>query len=186
MAENSVEDWAVNIKGSKEIVGHPDRGQMRLFLESCGANFGGAEKVRLSLSKWTNQGNYEAMKTIWGEKKWSGFQKWARNYVLQYEATTYTHQGRVGGMVGSGEIRALCLMTRYAAFDDGSDGMFTDQRFALELGIRSKNGELRERGVPIESFRTMVRPDTGEVYRPGSFPPGYIDALVYELKNSSK
>ncbi len=183
MTESTIEDWAVNIKSIKEIINHPDRQNMHCFLESCGANFEVAKENKESLQKWSNVGNRDAMEAIWGKERWSYFRKWTKNYVYQYEATTYIHQGRVGQNrhVGSGEIRPLCLMTRYAAFDNESDKLFSDRRFSLEIGIRSINGELRERGVDLKDFRKLARPDTGEVYRPGSFPPGYLDALVYEM-----
>jgi len=173
-----------------DVLKHPGRGEIKWFLSEHGANFKEIKEKenKESLQKWTNQGNADAMKAIWGEERWEHFKNWAKNYARQYESTTYVKQGRLkkSGQIGSGFVRLLCLMTRYAAFSDETDPEFKNNRFVTEVRTRLANGELRDEGVDPRDFRTLKRPDTGEEYRPGSFPPGYIDALVFEMESWEK
>jgi len=182
MTEITVEEWALKVDSDVDVIKHPDSKNMKEFLEGCGADFSEADKIRNSLGKNTNEGNTEAMKLIYGEERWRYFVGWAKKYVYQYESVTGKRQKRTeSGKVGSGEIRMLCLMTKLAA-----DTNYSEARFSIEVGVRRKNGELRDRGELVKKLRKLSRPDTGEVYRPGSFPPGYIDALVFEMKTWRK
>ncbi len=188
MREITVPEWASKVETNLDVINHPNRKNMREFIEKCGGDFSEVERFKKWTQKWTNLGNANTMELVFGLERWTSFKKWAKNYSRQYEATTYVKQGRLeSGKVGSGEIRMLCLMTRYAAFtSDSEDPYFRHGRFAIEVGVRRKNGELRDRGVSHSQFHKLSRPDTGEVYIPGSFPPGYIEALVYEMETWKK
>ncbi len=183
MTENHVVEWAKPNLDRKDIFKHPKRHEIVKFLGEHGADFSKSQEVSKSMSKWTNAGNAEFMNAVWGERNFSKFKKWASNYIHQYQATTYEKQPKLeeSGSVSSGAIRILCLLTKFAA-----DPSFTNTAFSRELDVRRLNGIRRSEGKKRDELDTLTRPDTKEVYHPGSIPPDFLNALINEIQTWKK
>ncbi len=182
MAENPVVEWAKPNLNRKDIFEHPKRHEIAKFLTECGADLKKAKSDLKSVSKWTNAGNEGFMKQVWGDN-YEKYKEWAENYIHQYQATTYEKQPKLekSGSVTSGAIRVLCLLTKFAV-----DTTFTNSGFSHELDVRRLNGIRRSRGIKRDGLDTLTRPDTKEVYHPGSFPPDFLNALVFEMNSWKK
>ena len=184
----AVDEWVERLS-SQDEVGQIERETARAVLEAHGANFeiDGAETV--SLQKWTNEGNGPAVRAVWG-KALSVYKRWTEEYIASYEQEHgvklphIRHESKKTGKItyrkNSGMLRFFYLMTRYAAFSDDSDPQFPFEKLKEELETRAINGRKRAQGVTDEvdaqgkeRFLRLVRPDTNEVYKPSSFPPGF-------------
>jgi hypothetical protein len=182
MNENVVVEWARPNLNRKDIFDHPKRHEVAKFLTEHGANLERAKLKPLSVKKWTNAGNKDFMEAVWGDN-YKRYKAWAENYIHQYQAITYENQPKLetSGSVSSGAIRVLCLLTKFAV-----DTSFTNSGFSQELDVRRLNGVLRSQGKKRDELRTLTRPDTKEVYHPGSFPPDFLNALVFEIETWKK
>lgn len=183
MIENPVVEWARPNLKRKDIFEHPKRHKISKFLTEHGADLKKAKFDLGSVSKWTNAGNEGFMVEVWGEKNYKKYKKWAENYIHQYQATTYEKQSKLekSGSVSSGAIRVLCLLTKFAV-----DPSFTNSAFSNELDVRRLNGIRRSEGKKRDELDTLTRPDTKEVYHPGSFPPDFLNALINEIQTWKK
>lgn len=183
MPENKVVEWARPNLDRKDIFNHPKRHDIAKFLMEHGADLNESKLALKSVAKWTNSGNEKFMNLVWGEGNYDRFKKWANNYIHQYQAITYDKQPKLekSGSVSSGAVRVLCLLTKFAV-----DTSFSNSRFSKELEVRRLNGILRSQGKKREELSTLTRPDTKEVYHPGSFPPDFLNALVSEIETWKK
>ena len=185
-----IENWAAVIDRC-EFQKMPDRMVMRSFLESCGFDFSKLKGNEDSMKSWTSMGSKDAMKAVMGDEKKQAVEKWMEDFIEQDEEKTGIKQmsvplqnnpdksTKISGLKG-----ALHLITRWASFDQKDDLDLDSKRMDTELWVRMKNGFYLKEGKK-EMRMKITRPDTKEMYRPGSFPPGYIGALINYLDKRS-
>ena len=173
----------------------PDRISARAFIEICGGNPEAIKGYEESMKGDSVAANAKAMKAIWGTK-YEEFEKINEQFIERYEQRNdaihlteipvykahtkprvvdhYTKQHHMK--------RMLCLITRYAVFDDSSDPKFKADRFASEIYTRIENGRAKLRG---EKLAETTRPDTDEKLKP-YVPIEYMPAMIEWLISSSE
>lgn len=184
-----VKDWA-SVIDRGEFQKLPDRKVMRAFFELCGFNFKNFKGNEESMKTWTSKGSSDAMKALIGVDRKKQTEAWMEDFILLDEAKTGIKQKgvplqddsdkttKISGLKG-----VLHLLARWAAFDEDEDVELNTKKIDTEIWVRMKNGFYLKEGAKEMRMRIM-RPDTGEMYRPGSFPPGFVGALLQHLSKT--
>jgi len=169
------------------------RGHVKQALEEYGADFSKIEmaahtaeynpqdeysKVLItSIQSETNEGGALAMKTVWGEERWTEFKKWTNELVAKYEKEgTKVRKLKTSSSKTSGMRNALRLLTVLAS------GVVDDESVTEALQIRVRNGLKIAEGKPEERQKLLIN---NEIVIPASIPAGFIGQLEKWLQDTT-
>ncbi len=188
--KEKVREW-IGKFSLEQKVGEISSDVVREVLESYGANFENlSDEAKKSLSKYSEKGKAEGVKSVWGENFLSDYKQWVNEFIESYEKTgnilPFVHKKNEDPLALKARKNAGMLQFLYELTSFASGG-YNFEKYKTYTEIRVGNGNAFEKGEKEKRKKIVTPTSDGKEILIGSYPPEFaVKAWEWITQNGLK